>query len=140
MALKIMGDEIYPAERGAHIKTRCPKGYVTDDMVAQAARQRTLDAGDTIRVQCTGFDREATVLYQRDYLVYSRRPVLNMTENDRGDTKTEAGFVFEVEPLTDWFTTRAGKAEEENAKAAAKKIAESAEKAAAEAKPGKKAA
>lgn len=126
MTLKITADEIFTEEGGARIRTRCPQAHLTDAMVAWAAAYTKLDVGDSIRVQCMTHYKDA-VLWQRRYLVASRRNFLKRTENERGDINHQDAFEVRVVAETPWWEVPQPAAAESDeagpAKAGARKAA-----------------
>lgn len=126
MTLKITPDESRVVERGSVIQTRCDKGSITEEAIAQRAKADNLASGDNVRVQCQSFDR-STVLYQRDYLVYTRRTEMKTHEANDRDIRQFEDVTYGVEPVGEWFETKAGKASREATEAAAKKLVESTE-------------
>lgn len=123
MSNRITPDECFVLERSLYVQTRCLKENVTDEMVQHRASAANLAAGDSVRVQCMDHQR-TTVLHQRDYLVYSRTSAMQRDEINDRDIRQYEKISYGVEPVTDWITTRAGKAKEAERKEAAKDAAQ----------------
>lgn len=106
--------QIHPGESrvlpdvGAIIKTRCPMSDITDEMIVKRAHAENLTAGDKIIVQCMDFER-TTVLSHREYLVVSRVSKMKTEQPNDRESRTFEAITYLVEPLADWFVTKAGK-------------------------------
>lgn len=101
MVDKITTNEVFVQESGTKIRTRCQKDAITDTMIARMVEYHKLDVGDPIVVQCMNHQRD-TLLWQRHYVVASRRDFLRRSENIRGDVKHEDAFDVRVIAMGDW--------------------------------------
>lgn len=101
MTLKITADEIFVEEGGARVRTRCGREYIDDAMVAWAATYARLDVGDQLRVQTMTHEKDA-VLWQRRYIVASRRDFLKRTDTN-GNINHRDDFEVTVLPESPWW-------------------------------------
>jgi len=104
MDLKILPNEVYVKEFGALIRTRCPKEYVTEQMIHQRVLAANLSAGDIVTVQCFNHDRSA-VLHYAEYLVYDRRTQIRRIEINDSESRKVDDISFSVMRITDWKDT-----------------------------------
>ncbi len=105
--MKIMPNEMFVTEFGALIRTRCPKGDVTDAMVHQRVVAANLGAGDYVKVQAMNHEMNA-VLHFCEYLVFDRRTEMKRLEvNDREIRQFEE-VGFSILKTVDWQATPAG--------------------------------
>lgn len=101
MSRRIERNEIFETKLTS-IRTRCPKDACTDLEVARMVEVQNLDVGEFLFVQCMNHERD-TVLWQRLYVVASRRNFLRRTENIRGDINHADAYEVRVVPLDDWL-------------------------------------
>ena len=106
MDLKILPNEVYVVDRGALIQTRCPKDYITDQMVHQRVLAANLSAGDFVKVQCFNHER-TTILYYTEYLVYGRSSEMKRVEINDRDTRQFEDVKYSILRTMDWKATPA---------------------------------
>ena len=106
MDLKVLPNEVYVTEFGALIRTRCPKEYVTDQMIHQRVTAANLSAGDTVRVQCMNHDR-SVVLHYVEYLVYARTEEIRKVEINDVRSNQFQHSSYSIIKSVDWKSTPA---------------------------------
>src|SRR3990167_10224523 len=111
MDLKILPNEVYVVDRGALIQTRCPKDYITDQMVHQRVLAANLSAGDYVKVQCFNHER-TTILYYTEYVVYDRSSEMKRAEINDRDTRQFEDVKYSILRIMDWKQTPAAKNDE----------------------------
>ena len=119
MSQKIVAGEDFVVDRGLHIQTRCAKDVITDEMIAGRAFAANMSTGDRIVCQCVTHDR-SVVLYQREYLIYSRQSKPAVDESNERAPRTFDKIDYRVMPLGEWLATPAAREIEVDAKAEAK--------------------
>jgi hypothetical protein len=105
--MKIMPNEMFVTEFGALIRTRCPKGDVTDAMVHQRVVAANLAAGDYVKVQAMNHEQTA-VLHFCEYLVFDRRTEMKRLEINDREIKQFEDVSFSILKTVDWQATPAG--------------------------------
>jgi len=110
MDQKILPNEVYVAEFGALIRTRCPKDSITDQMVHQRVLAANLSAGDFVKVQCFNHDR-TTILYYTEYLVYDRSTEMKRVDINDRDIRQFEDVKYSILRTMDWKATPAVKSE-----------------------------
>lgn len=89
------------------IRTRVPKGELTDEMIASRARSANLSAGDYLIVQC--FDHEYEVLlHEAEYRIVERRSQRRVIEINDRDSKQVDEITITIARVRPWWTSPAG--------------------------------
>lgn len=101
MDQKILPQEFVLLNDNAFIRTRCPYGKVTDEMVAMQVKRGNLVAGDPVMVQCMNHDGSA-VIAEAEYRVVERHTKLETAGADTTSPRTFEHTSFRVVQLHDW--------------------------------------
>ena len=84
------------------IRTKCPHGVVTDEMIVKRVRNGNLAVGDRILVQC--MDHEyARLLAETEYRVIERTSKLRVHEVNDRETRQVDEITYRVARVRDWW-------------------------------------
>ena len=104
------------------VRTRVPMDELTDEMVAERARNSNLTAGDIITVQC--FDHDYRTLWaEADYRVVQRTDEFVSVQISDREIRQGTKTTFVVERKGEWWTPRLGVTDAEPTKARTRKSA-----------------
>lgn len=114
MSLVIKPQEFHVLVDRYVIRTHIPLESVTDEMIANRARNQGMQVGDEIAVQVMSYDHESgtgtgDLLHEASYRVTVRRESLERVEVNDRDIRQVNRTAYEVERIGDWWSSKAAR-------------------------------